>query len=156
MKNKNNKGFTLIELLIVVLLIGILSGILLGVINVGGIRSKSRDSQRIADLRRIQVALELYFADNRAYPIIMWGEAIDSSSVLGLALEGGGYINKIPLDPKLSASPRACTAGNYTYSYISNGSTYALMAIMEVSTSNDGFECTLFCSVENCYSIENP
>src|SRR4030042_4305761 len=67
-KLNKNSGFTLIEILIVVMLIGILSGVMLRVINVQGVRSKSRDSQRTSDLAKIQTAFELYYTDSRQYP----------------------------------------------------------------------------------------
>ncbi|KND48735.1 MAG: hypothetical protein AB198_00235 [Parcubacteria bacterium C7867-003] len=52
-----NRGFTLIELLVVIAIIGTLSSIVLTNINTA--RSKSRDSQRISDIKQIHLALEL-------------------------------------------------------------------------------------------------
>ena len=65
----NQRGFTLIELLVVVLVISALSGIVISLINSGGFRQKAEDTQRVSDLKQIQTALELYFSDNRLYPI---------------------------------------------------------------------------------------
>ncbi len=67
MHNKN-RGFTLIELLVVISIIGLLSSIVLTSVN--SARAKARDARRIADLKQIQLALELYYADNNAYPFI--------------------------------------------------------------------------------------
>lgn len=53
-----NKGFTLIELLVVISIIGLLSTVTLASLNTT--RIKARDSQRIAGLRQIQNAIELY------------------------------------------------------------------------------------------------
>ena len=66
---KKSQGFTLIELLIVVAVIGILSGVVISVLNPETFRNKSQDARRKTDLVAIQGALELYFADNNAYPI---------------------------------------------------------------------------------------
>jgi len=78
MRMQNKKGFTLIELLIVIAIIGILSSI--AVVSVGNVRRFARDSKRLADIRQIQTALEMYFNENNAYPL---GTAIDTDLVLG-------------------------------------------------------------------------
>lgn len=62
----NRKGFTLIEILIVVAIIGILASIAL--VGLGGAREKARDSKRIAEIRQVQSALELYFTRCNIYP----------------------------------------------------------------------------------------
>ncbi len=63
---KNKKGFTLIELLVVIAIIGILASVVLASLNTA--RKKSRDARRIADIKQLQLALELYFDATRAYP----------------------------------------------------------------------------------------
>jgi type II secretion system protein G len=87
---KKNKGFTLIELLVVIAIIGILSSVVLASLNTA--RQKSRDAKRIADLKQIQLALELYFDTNRAYPA-------ETTSILSLAELAPNYIPVIPNDP---------------------------------------------------------
>ena len=66
MRNKNEKGFTLIELLVVIAIIGLLASVVLLALN--SARAKSRDAKRLADVRQIASALELYFNDKSAYP----------------------------------------------------------------------------------------
>lgn len=60
------RGFTLIELLAVIAIIGILAAII--TTSLGTSKAKSRDARRIADIKNIQVALELYYNDNGFYP----------------------------------------------------------------------------------------
>lgn len=67
MFRKRTPGFTLIELLVVIAIIGILASIVLASLN--SARRKSRDARRIADVKQLQLALELYFdANSSAYP----------------------------------------------------------------------------------------
>lgn len=60
------QGFTLIELLVVIAIIGILASIVLASLN--SARTKSRDARRVADIKQIQLALELYFDAKGEYP----------------------------------------------------------------------------------------
>lgn len=63
---KNKKGFTLIELLVVIAIIGLLST--LAVVALSSARTRARDSKRVADMKQLQTAMELYYSDNAAYP----------------------------------------------------------------------------------------
>ena len=83
---KKNKGFTLIELLVVIAIIAVLASIVLVSLNTA--RIKGRDARRIADIKSLQVALELYYdSTSNVYPI-----ALSSLSPT--------YIPAIPADPK--------------------------------------------------------
>jgi prepilin-type N-terminal cleavage/methylation domain-containing protein len=61
-----SKGFTLFELLVVIGIIGLLST--LAVVALTSVRQKTRDAKRVADVRSIRYALELYFNDQNTYP----------------------------------------------------------------------------------------
>ncbi|MBI5005119.1 MAG: prepilin-type N-terminal cleavage/methylation domain-containing protein [Candidatus Lloydbacteria bacterium] len=100
---KKNKGFTLIELLVVIAIIGILSSVVLASLNTA--RQKSRDAKRVADIKQLQLALELYFDANRAYPTATNGLVSDLVS----ALVTPGYIPSLPADP--------LNTGVYVYKY---------------------------------------
>ncbi|KKS42724.1 MAG: hypothetical protein UV05_C0037G0004 [candidate division CPR1 bacterium GW2011_GWA2_42_17] len=85
----NKKGFTLIELLVVLLIIGLLATI--SVVALGTARAKGRDTRRLTDVKGIQNALELYFLDSNAYPVVA------SATVLGVPastgrLDNGGFV----------------------------------------------------------------
>lgn len=163
---KKNKGFTLIELLITIMLIGVLSGVLLGVINVSGVRAKSRDAQRVADLKKIQTALELYFSENRKYIDTSTGTGWGRVDVV-LSSLSPSFINKLPTDPSQTGTAATPCAGstNRDYWYIGSPGKYILATNMEVPTSDDVSTCTslvnwstLNCGTPsgNCYGVENP
>jgi general secretion pathway protein G len=101
-KHMKNKGFTLIELLVVIAIIGILSSVVLASLN--SARAKSRDARRVADLRQLKIALEMYFNTNNAYPQTPSGNLVsncDGDTTLDTALAGlvsGGFLSKIPKD----------------------------------------------------------
>jgi prepilin-type N-terminal cleavage/methylation domain-containing protein len=63
---KHSAGFTLIELLVVIAIIGILASIVL--VSLSSARGKSRDAARIADVKALKTAMELYYSDNNGYP----------------------------------------------------------------------------------------
>ncbi len=115
-KNKKRGGiggFTLIELLVVIAIIGILSSIVLASLN--SARKKGRDARRVADIKQIQLALEMYFDDNGSYP-----------TSLG-ALETGGQIASVPTPP----SGTTQTAYSYAYYPATSPTYYHLGAILE-------------------------
>ena len=110
---KNNKGFTLIELLVVVAIISLLSSIIFA--SLGSARAKARDTRRMADLRQLQTALELYFNDVGRYPGYLLGHhrssacpgnsPIDTSYPLWTAANvfdasfTNNYMKTLPSDP---------------------------------------------------------
>ncbi len=109
-----NKGFTLIELLVVIAIIGILSSVVLASLN--SARSKSRDARRVADVKQLQLALELYYDANRNYP----------TTLSAANLVTPGYIAAIATDPTTGAA--------YPYFALGSGATcssYHLMATLE-------------------------
>ena len=157
----SSRGFTLIELLLVVVLISILSGVVLSVVNVGGLRARSRDAQRAGDLKRIQTALELYFSDNRGYPqsSSSWLQIVSTGSDPLNTVLKGTYIQVIPQDPRNGESMAAasCNLSNFGYYYRTDAcagsgclaSRYVIATFMESQSAAEASTCS---NLSNCSS----
>lgn len=65
-KLKIEGGFTLVELLIVITILGILASIAL--VAFRSAQTRGRDAQRKSDLKQMNSALELFYADYQKYP----------------------------------------------------------------------------------------
>ena len=121
--HSSRKGFTLIELLIVIAIIGLLSTI--AVVALNNARGKTRDAKRVADVKQIQTALELYFADNRVYPLMASATEIGTatrrtlcgSGTFSATCTGKVYMAKVPQYPQQLDG--ACTTVNNRYTYTS-------------------------------------
>lgn len=104
------RGFTLLELLVVIAIIGILSAVVLAILN--SARIEGRDARRIADLKEVRNALELYYDDVKSYPA-----AIDDLVP--------NYLTALPGDPLGNAS--------YYYDQLGGGSDYHVGANLEIT-----------------------
>ncbi len=131
-------GFTLIELLVVIAIIGLLASIVM--VALSNARSKGRDVQRKANLKQIQIALELYYNDNGSYPStagVFWGQ----TSAYGSHGNSGAtgyipnlaptYISSLPTDPFTGTAHNIaiygganCGATETSYYYRSDGVNY--------------------------------
>ena len=125
---KNKKGFTLIELLVVIAIIGLLST--LAIVSLNSARQKSRDAKRVADIKQIQTALELYYNDNFGYPPdVTSGDPITSTSTEVT------YMGQVPVAPL--PEDGECEEDENTYNYTqTDGTTYSLTYCIGADTGN--------------------
>lgn len=137
-KVKAKTGFTLIELLVVIAIIGILAAVVL--VSLNSARAKSRDAKRLADVRQMQTALELYFNDCNSYPagtiLVLDGEGLGN----GTNCVGGGWVTPptgtiymqvtsaapTPVDNPSGSSICTSINNSYTYAQTSSGSNYTI------------------------------
>lgn len=115
-----SRGFTLIELLVVIAIIGLLSSVVLASLN--GARLKGRDARRLADLKQMQVALELYYSSQSTpgYPA-------------ALSSLAPTYIGAVPTDPG--------TGSAYPYAVNSTNGYYCIGATLESTVPSPADSC---------------
>jgi prepilin-type N-terminal cleavage/methylation domain-containing protein len=122
-KNKKSEGFTLVELLVVIAIIGLLST--LSIIALNNARMKARDAVRVAAIKQIQTALELYYNDSGAYP-----QTTSGTPGNVIRYKGATYMGIIPSNPAPTTDgPCIAVAGTdapFTYASVSPFKTYTL------------------------------
>jgi len=134
------KGFTLIELLVVISIIGILSAVVYA--SFGDARKIARDNIRKSDLKALQLALELYKAQNGRYPEACrgankWSGNVNGSYKCTSTSSGSGnqyikglvpdFIAVLPVDPLASSYNNSSNVG-YLYLTDRYGTAYKLLA----------------------------
>lgn len=146
MRKNKNRGFTLIELLIVIAVIGILASLIL--VGLSSFRARGRDARRIADLKQVQNALELYYAKEGRYPSVSSGSSSSRWQELTSILTGAGIgITQIPQDPMGEAH-----SYDYGVDSSSNPQSYVLSASLEDPNNSslkndiDGFVYGIDCN----------
>ena len=129
---KKKSAFTLIELLVVIAIIGILST--LAVVALQSARSRARDSKRIADVKQMQTALELYFNDWNAYPT-----GVTTSVASGTSI----YMATTPTSPTPYDSTACSTTNTYLYTQRTTGSSYTIRFCLGAQTGGlaAGVQC---------------
>ena len=139
-----NKGFTLIELLVVIAIIGVLTTVL--TMNFNKARQAARDDARMAGLKELQLAIELYKSQYGKYPdrgcvgasgATTWSgpgpyPASNGANntdcadwIIGLVPD---FIEELPTDPNQEFD------NNMGYLYATNGDSYKVMVYRSVET----------------------
>ena len=157
LKSRYMKGFTIIELLIVIAILGVLAVALLITINPGEAQKKTRDAERLAHLKTLQVLIDQFINDGQnATGNIIGAAGANSSALLQvnsqscgvgswLGIDTCAYGATVPLDPNngvartfvTNAAAAVPTTGTVTSQYRARivGSDYEVN-VMQESTAN--------------------
>lgn len=133
----NKKGFTLIELLVVIAIIGLLST--LAVVSLNNARAKSRDARRLADVKQMQTALELFFTDCNTYPAdadidFATPGSISQTGAAGTCPGDTVYLGQLPQNPE-PRNDGSCPDAEYTYTMDAGGTSYHITYCIGQATS---------------------
>ena len=114
------KGFTLYELVVVAGVILLLTSIVLSRLDIS--RAKGRDTQKVAELKTLQTALELYQLEAGGYPQQQPSDAPAKNGVSDTTMSSTlqpivvkGYLSVIPKPPK--GVPELSALGGNIYYY---------------------------------------
>jgi prepilin-type N-terminal cleavage/methylation domain-containing protein len=138
-----SRAFTLVELLVVIAVIGLLSTI--AVVSLSTSRIKARDAKRIADLKQISTAVELYISANGHLPTYhsdyptSWCTYIWHPSYPEFITDIAPFMPNVPTDPK---TPHQ--GSDYFFRNFDGFGKYALCGNLEQDTgkSYDYSSCT--------------
>ena len=149
------KGFTLIELLIVIAIIGLLASIAFVALN--SARKDARDTKRLADMKQIVLALDLYYEKNGAFPAntdsecASWDAGFydNSGDIFIQPLVTDGQMASVPGDPLSSDACAEFCYKYYRYDAGTNGcdisrGAYFVLGIKNMETSGNpspGWSC---------------
>ncbi len=162
---RKQKGFTLIELLVVIAIIGLLST--LAVVALNNARQKARDAKRVADVKQMQTALELYYNDQNEYPKNISAGVLGQGSYSCLGTNGfqaaGGctgtvYMGQVPTNPKPwgdgSGAAKCLDNATSAYSYDSpsDGTTYRITYCLGANTGgvDAGYQTACSTGIAGC------
>ncbi|MBI2053325.1 MAG: hypothetical protein HYT41_01080 [Candidatus Sungbacteria bacterium] len=121
-------GFTVVEAIIAVGIIGIMAAIIMTAFNTA--RIKARDARRVADIKQVRHALELYFGSRVPQEYPPASPLCDAAHAYGLEeLVRGGFMIAVPRDPSLVPDCYLYTAEEFP-----PRNSYHLGAILEDNT----------------------
>ncbi len=119
------RGFTILELLVVIAIIAILSSVTMVLIST--VKEKSRDAERMSELRQLQNALNIYSTQIGRFPVAPSAVALSGTDAVSQALVSQDTIKAAPIDPLYPT---------YAYTYQSNddGTVFTVSFCLETNT----------------------
>lgn len=132
------KAFNILELIITVSIIGII--VIITMIAFNYLLAWLRDTQRLSDIKQIQLALEVYKKDHGCYPPSLEGEnnSLFSSST------SESYLRILPQNPR-PRKEQICPDNNYIYWPRRGNSNYMIDFCLEskVGSMGPGRKCAV-------------
>lgn len=130
----NSTGFTLVELLVVIAIVGLLAAIV--VVRLTTTKAKSRDAQRIADIKNLKTGLEFYnnqeghYVESGNCEANSWITINGSTDAVSSGLIGLNLfpVGKAPRDPMAPGQ-------NYEYCYSATTKKYQVRYTLETNST---------------------
>ena len=130
------KKHLLVKFFVFILIIVVVSALLI-LLTVYA-KKNQRDVQRLSDISRIRIALELYFFNRHKYPVAQTSVILGNAGALVICdtdegvqniSDGCGkvFMERVPKDPLFEQG--------FVYSYASDGNTYSIDFVLEKSDS---------------------
>lgn len=117
-KLNKQKGTSIVELMVILATASIMVG---GIsVKVSDIMAEAQDVQRMANLRQIVTALEIYYLDYQKYPQVSGSDSQSRWNKLISEFEDGNYLGSFPTQPE-----------NYDYKDSDGGQNYILKVLFE-------------------------
>ena len=135
---QNKTGFTIVELVVAIAVLAIL--VIISITAYGNARDQARFSEITTEMQTMKAALEEYYAENGAYPIVR-----DGLYFTKRAYEGNNFIPGLIPDyhegdlPDIEYGDKSSRLDN-TYAYKSNGRDYKLLRVSEQGKSIPKYE----------------
>lgn len=115
--SQKRRGFTLIEILVVIAIIGLLSTVVFAAMSQA--RSNARDKDRLAQLKQLQTAIEIYGHTTGQYPETGCGRGLDQWTGHG-SIYGSCAVYIDGITDLMSPLPVDPIVNNYGYIYRTN------------------------------------
>lgn len=110
---KNQTAFSLVELLIAVSIVAVITGVAIS--SLSGLQRSGRDTQRQADLRMIQSALQQYYGNENHYP-----DTLVLTAGAALSASGRTYLSATPKDPIAGTTTPYCYTSYFAASNLNS------------------------------------
>lgn len=123
--NKNQTGFAILELIILSFII--LAFLIVLLVSYSSAHVKTRDTQRLTDIKQVQTALRVFYADNGFYP---------ETSVSGVPKGIENFLQYWPVAPV--PADGACTQlqNQYIYSPLISGESFEVKFCLGKTTES--------------------
>lgn len=122
-------GFTLVELMTVIAIIGILASVV--VVGTSGMRARGRDTQRIAHIAQLRLALESYKRACGQYPNAGASDALPTASTNNGLYGASGTSCSGTTQWSTFMPTNPTPIGTNSYTYTTNNTAYRLRVTLE-------------------------
>lgn len=119
------RGFTILELLVSVAIIAMLTAVTMVLLT--SVREKSRDAERMSELRQLRNALNIYVTQTGNFPVATDPVALSGEDIITSALISEDTIKAPAVDPRYPAYA-------YTYQSSADGSSFIVSFCLETNT----------------------